>query len=115
MKTKNNETELRNPKTWDFERARIVKPATPARVVVSVAMNHADFDIIAKQAEIAGKKLSEYIRDAAVEKAGGKACGMAAIGTGSLGAMWASDHMPTYTAVSSGEPSTKEKDDTRTY
>ena len=54
---------------WDLEHA-VLKPGRKnARAVVSVAFPGRDFDRVEMAAERAGKKLSAFIREAAVNRA----------------------------------------------
>lgn len=61
--------ELQDPETWDFDRA-VVSPGTrKARAVVSVAFARGDFEQIANAARQSDMKTSEFIRSAAIAKA----------------------------------------------
>jgi hypothetical protein len=62
--------ELESPDTWDYENAERRPPAKAARAVVSVAFSREEFDLVATSAEREGMKTSEFIREAALEKAG---------------------------------------------
>ena len=64
-----NEEELEREDTWDLEAAKVHKPRSSRRTVVSVGMSSDEFRLIARSAERASMKVSEFIRDAAVEKA----------------------------------------------
>ena len=59
---------LEDPRAWDQENAVTVRPKRKVRAVVSVAIPAEAFDQISESAERAGMKLSEFIRDAAMEK-----------------------------------------------
>lgn len=69
-----NEEEVRaleNPEYWAFERAeRRAGRKKDARAVVSVAFPSGEFEQVARAAERAGQKTSQFIREAALEKAG---------------------------------------------
>ena len=63
------EKELQNPETWDFDQA-VVRPGTQkARAVVSVAFARDDFELVASAARQSEMKTSEFIRGAALAKA----------------------------------------------
>ena len=64
-----DDTELQDPGTWDFESGERRPGTARGRAVVSVAFPREDFERVAKCAEQTGKRLSEFIREAAVEKA----------------------------------------------
>jgi hypothetical protein len=64
------EHELENPDNWDFEGAEARPPVRVRRAVVSVAFPSEEFGLVSRAARACSKKLSEFIRDAAVEKAG---------------------------------------------
>jgi len=65
--------DLEGVETWDYQNA-VRKPGVKtARVVVSVAFPRNDFERIAQHAEQVGKKTSEFIREAALEKAASQA------------------------------------------
>jgi len=61
--------ELENADNWDFENAERHSGGKASRVVVSVAFHREDFSRVAERAERTGMKTSEYIREAALEKA----------------------------------------------
>jgi hypothetical protein len=65
---KKHKSELERSETWDSNKVEIRKPKRPSRVVFSVAFKRDDFDLVSKYAELSGKKTSEFIRDAAIEK-----------------------------------------------
>jgi len=61
--------DLLNPEAWDIESAEVL-PATPKpRAVVSVAFSREDFNVVTNAAESLGVKTSEFIREAALDKA----------------------------------------------
>lgn len=61
-----NDRELQDEKTWDFSKAER-KPGIKKRTVVSVAFNREDFERVAEHAERLRMKISEYIRNAALQ------------------------------------------------
>jgi hypothetical protein len=63
---------LKDPKTWDWERAETRPGRKKPRAVVSVAFNRDDFETVALVAERAQMRLSEFIRSAALGCAEGK-------------------------------------------
>lgn len=60
--------ELEDPESWDYESAEKHQGTKSVRVVVSVAFHREDFARVSEGAERVGKKTSEYIREAALEK-----------------------------------------------
>lgn len=65
----NQDSELRNPENWDVDRA-VVRPGIKnARAVVSVAFSREDFERVTDAAQKSGVKTSEFIREAALNKA----------------------------------------------
>ena len=61
--------ELQDPNAWDLERAERRPPVKSGRTVVSVAFPRKDFARVAMAAERLGQRISEFIREAALEKA----------------------------------------------
>lgn len=61
--------EMQDPSSWDFERAERRPGVQSPRAVVSVAFARDDFERIARAAEELGKRTSEFIREAALERA----------------------------------------------
>ena len=68
MSNMNNE-ELEKIENWDTENIHFSKPTKPSRVVVSVSFHRKDFELISRQAESSGKKISQFIRDSAINEA----------------------------------------------
>ncbi len=64
-----NLDELQDSESWDFEHPEAKTPVRKSRVVVSVAFRGDDFDLVAESAEHFNMKTSEFIRNAALEKA----------------------------------------------
>lgn len=64
-----SDEELQREDQWDFDAAEARGPASRTRAVVSVAFARADFDRVAQYAELQGKRVSEFIREAASERA----------------------------------------------
>lgn len=71
MMARNRSNDLENAENWDFEKAEKREPAKRARVVVSVPFSREDFERVATKAEELGKRTSEFIREAALDKATG--------------------------------------------
>ncbi len=63
------DNEMENAETWDLENAEVRPPVSGRRSVVSVAFPPADLSRVARAARAKGLKLSEFIREAAIEKA----------------------------------------------
>ena len=101
-----HEHELEKAESWDFEQPEVREPVKASRVVVSVAFRRDDFVPVSECAERSGKRISEFIREAAIEKATGRGAGVLVYGSGSTGTLWWIEHMPTITRVfgSSVEP-----------
>lgn len=101
--SKELDAELEKPETWDFVHPQVRKPVKASRVVVSVAFHGDDFDRVSVYAESVGKKTSEFIRDAAIEKASGRESGMLLYGSGGTGTLWWTEKLLPITRVS-GSP-----------
>ncbi len=91
------ENELRNPENWDFDRAKTEEPVKNPRVVVSVSFPHEDFVSISKCAERLGKKTSEFIREAALDRARNRGPQTVVYDYGSTGPLWFDRKLPTST------------------
>lgn len=91
--------EIENSESWDYERPQMREPVKASRVVVSVAFRREDFAQISVYAERWGKKVSEFIREAAIEKATGQGKGMLVYGGGSSGTSWWLEQLPPLTQV----------------
>lgn len=65
---------LEDPAYWDYKRAEVKAPAKAPRIIVSVAFKRDDFALVSQHVERIGKKTSEFIREAAIEKASGQTC-----------------------------------------
>ena len=64
-----NYSELQNPETWDIEQAVVLPATQKPRAVVSVAFSRQDFILVNEAAHQINEKTSQFIRDAALEKA----------------------------------------------
>ncbi|MBI2171753.1 MAG: hypothetical protein HYU30_07010 [Chloroflexi bacterium] len=95
--SKERDLELEKPDNWDFTQPEAREPVKASRVVVSVAFRRDDFALVSTYAERSGKKTSEFIREAAVEKAGGRGVGTLVYGSGSVGMSWWTEQMPAVT------------------
>jgi hypothetical protein len=62
---------LEDREMWDFDKAERHSAVRNPRSVVSVAFSRDSFDRVAQSAEQFGMKVSEFIREAALEKANG--------------------------------------------
>lgn len=60
--------ELEDEETWDFGQAVVHPPSKTARAVVPVAFGPGDFERVAAYARERGIKLSDFIRQAALDK-----------------------------------------------
>ena len=62
--------ELRDdPEMWDYERAEYPPPVENLRAVLAVRFDADDFTSVARCAEDLGLNLTEFVREAALEKA----------------------------------------------
>ena len=61
--------ELQDPGSWDLDDPQVRPPVKQPRAVVSVAFSRADYEQVVRRARAAGKTTSEYIREAALERA----------------------------------------------
>ncbi|MDP2744817.1 MAG: hypothetical protein Q8P00_07125 [Dehalococcoidia bacterium] len=94
------ERELEKSENWDFTQSEVKQPVKASRVVVSVAFRRDEFALVSEYAERIGKKTSEFIREAAVQKAGGQGGEPLVYGSGSGGTSWWIEQMPTTTRTS---------------
>jgi len=65
---KKHDADLERLDTWDVDKAEVKQPVKPSRMVFSVAFKRDDFERISKRASLLGKKTSQFIRDAAIQK-----------------------------------------------
>lgn len=86
--------------SWDYEHAETREPVKSPRVVVSVAFRWDDFQRVAQYAERAGKKTSEFIREAAIDRATGRGTESVWQLTSSPGAFWFTSAPPSYSMAS---------------
>ena len=92
--------ELEEAETWDLAKPEVRKPVKASRVVVSVAFKRDDFIRVTEYAERIGKKTSAFVREAAMERVGGRGSWIFVHGSGSTGTVWLSEQVPTITRVS---------------
>jgi hypothetical protein len=95
-KTKND---LENPESWDYDEITIEEPVKSPRVVVSVAFPRESFITVSQYAERLGKKTSEFIREAALEKAKNRGLEIMVYDFGSTGSLWFERNLPSSTRV----------------
>jgi hypothetical protein len=100
---KNFEHELENPESWDYEHVETIEPVKSPRVVVSVAFRRHDFETVSDYAEHLGKKTSEFIREAALDKATGRTSKTPIYTSGNKGSLWSISDLPSNTRVSTSE------------
>lgn len=96
---KNFEHELENSEDWDYRQAEQREPVKSPRVVVSVAFRRSDFMTVSEYAERIGKKTSEFIREAALEKATGPISETLIHSFGNTGSLWSVSDLPSITRV----------------
>ena len=65
---RNREEQLEKLENWDIEKAEATQPVKSIRHVVSVSLSSDEFERISKYAESMGKKISQFMRDASIEK-----------------------------------------------
>ncbi len=110
-----HERKLERTETWDFEQPEVKEPVRPSRVVVSVAFRREDFSQVSVYAERLGKRTSEFIREAAIEKATGGGAWTLEYGGGSSRAQWWPVHMPSFTVAIGSRVDSPEKTPATTY
>ncbi len=91
--------DLEKPESWNLNRPIIREPVRSPRVVVSVAFRRADFALVSEYAEGVGKKTSEFIREAAIDKAMGQHARDPLYPTSSAGTLWSTPRMPDITRL----------------
>jgi hypothetical protein len=96
---KQHENDLENTENWDYDNLEIKEPIKSPRVVVSVAFPHEGFIIVSQYAERLGKKTSEFIREAALEKAKNRGLEIMVNDFGSTGLLWFERNLPSSTRV----------------
>ena len=69
---KRSETELEDPKNWDYDRPIRKRGTKVERAVVSVAFDRPSFDLVSLAARRYGTTLSEFIREASIARAEGE-------------------------------------------
>lgn len=93
------EKDLENPESWDYKSLQTRQPVKSPRVVVSVAFSREDFAVVSQFAERLGKRTSEFIREAALEKAKGRGMEITVSDFGSTGPLWFERNLPSSTRV----------------
>ena len=96
---KERDRELEEAETWDFEKPEVKKPVKASRVVVSVAFQRDDFARVSEYAEQTGKRTSEFIREAAIEKTTGRGAWALMTGASGAGSWLSTTQMPPTTEV----------------
>lgn len=94
------EGDLELEESWDYEQPEVRGPVKASRVVVSVAFRRDDFEPVSRHAERMGKKISEFIREAAIETAGGRGGHILMFSSGNGFTLWGTPMMPSDTRVS---------------
>ena len=92
--SKGHDSELEGQEVWDFERPEVREPIKAPRVVASVAFRRDDFERVFLYAQRIGKRTSEFIREAAIEKATGSSAGTLVYLSGSTGTLWLTKMLP---------------------
>lgn len=94
---KDFENELQKAENWDYDNAETRAPVKASRVVVSVSFSREHLFLISKSAERSGKKISEFIREAALDKAQNRGLETTVLDYGSTGPLWVERNLPTST------------------
>ena len=94
--SKDQDRELEKADTWDFERPEVKEPVKASRVVVSVAFKRDDFTRVSEYARRTGKRTSEFIREAAIDKAAGSGT-IIIVDIGGSRSQWWTEQMPSHT------------------
>ena len=101
---KNKNSELESLDNWDVDKTVVKSPVKPSRLVVSVAFQRDDFERVSKHAAFLGKKTSQFIRDAVIEKTLKQSEPVLFFTPSlSLGAVRLIDQMPPVTSVSGNQ------------
>jgi hypothetical protein len=58
--------ELQDPDSWDWEQGEVHGPAVNPTAVVSIRFTREEFERVATAAERSGRKLTQYVHDAAL-------------------------------------------------
>jgi hypothetical protein len=111
----NFEKDLENSENWDFDKAEIREAPKSPRVIVSVAFHNDDFKIVSAYANRIGKKISEFIREAAVDKAIGKNSIISLSTFASSGTFWCASNLPSSTRLQTYEVERPNVDTVTTY
>ena len=82
---------------WDSESAEQRPPMKQPRLVVSVAFPSHEFSLVSSYADSIGKRTSQFIREAAIEKATGSNTVSYFYGTTGIGSSWIVHPIPTST------------------
>jgi len=96
---KKSEHDLENPESWDFDHLEVREPVKSPRVVVSVAFPRESYNTVSQYAELLGKKTSEFIREAALQKAKTRGLEMTVHDYGSTGSLWFEKNLPSNTRL----------------
>jgi hypothetical protein len=94
---KKPENDIENPENWDYDNPQEKQPVKSPRVVVSVAFQHEDFLTVSQCAERLTKRTSEFIREAALEKAKCRGMEIMVHDFGSTGSLWFERYLPSTT------------------
>ena len=113
--SKERDREFENAETWDFEKPEVREPVKVSRVVVSVAFRPDDLARVSDYAKQIGKRTSEFIREAAIEKAFGRGSGTLVYGSGSAGSLWWIEQMPANTIAFGSRVEHPDETPTTTY
>ena len=95
-----SDEELERADTWDYEQAEMKQPVKNLRAVVSVPFSRDDFARVSAHAQRVGKRTSQFIREAALEKVTGTEEPTVAYIVDSTGILWAPGQLPTTSEVS---------------
>jgi hypothetical protein len=68
QRNRDDAAEIEDPAGWDHECAEPFPGSEPPQAAVVVTFSGEDFIRVARQAELAGLKVTEFIREAALDK-----------------------------------------------
>lgn len=92
MKEYPKDTQLQNSDYWDWQSGKKLPPSKSTRSVISVAFNGSEFQAVGAAARKAGKFVSTFIKEAALEKAAN--AGFAAVEWTAGNRSWTDVHAP---------------------
>ena len=92
--------DLEKDENWDFDHAEARPAVKNRRTIVSVAFHQDDFQRVASYAAAAGMKVSEFIREAALEKTRGDSDAATSVISGASSGLVLESGLPSLTRLS---------------